>query len=358
MWFFDRSNLNLYNNIWYIKKSMAKPHAFIFYKKNMQITHELIQEFTDFYLSEWYKTNTLKRFSREFSKFSLFIKERGVDQVEQITIPIIEAYKTHYLRLPVPKTSRYFSKNNALSPKTIEEKIQTIKNFLIFTNYKYEIWLNPQKVRIPRSKSKRMDFFTYPEILKILDTIKQKENYPINRVRLQLIVLIGFTTGLRLAEIMSLKVHQIMSGEALVSTKWDKERIVYFSSTVQKLLQEYLSLREEPLPWIWRKSRNKSDVDWVIISHHDKNFWQKCVKSTICRQFTSLNAHLNFADKKLSCHTLRHSCATYLLDKGVNLRYIQEILGHAHLSTTQTYLHIHNTKLKEIHQEVIAPIKF
>lgn len=62
-----------------------------------------------------------------------------MDQVEQITIPIIEAYKTHYLRLPVPKTSRYFSKNNELSPKTIEEKIQTIKNFLIFTNYKYEI---------------------------------------------------------------------------------------------------------------------------------------------------------------------------------------------------------------------------
>lgn len=64
-----------------------------------------------------------------------------------------------------------------------------------------------------------MDFFTYPEILKILDTIKQKENYPINRVRLQLIVLIGFTTGLRLSEIMSLKVHQVMRGEALVSTK-------------------------------------------------------------------------------------------------------------------------------------------
>jgi|GEM_PF-2589552 hypothetical protein len=64
-----------------------------------------------------------------------------------------------------------------------------------------------------------MDFFTYPEILKILDTIKQKENYPINRVRLQLIVLIGFTTGLRLSEIMSLQVHQVMRGEALVSTK-------------------------------------------------------------------------------------------------------------------------------------------
>lgn len=203
-----------------------------------------------------------------------------------------------------------------------------------------------------------MDYFSYSEILHILQVISDAEPFAINRLRLQLIILIGFTTGLRLSEIMSLQVHQVLSGEALVHTKGDKERKVYFSDTVQRLLQDYLQARSEPIPRIGRKSRNKSDSDRVIISHHDQNFGQQCVKSTICRQFKKINKHLNIPGKNLSCHTLRHSCATYLLDKGVNLRYIQEILGHAHLSTTQTYLHIHNHKLKEIHEDIIAKIKF
>lgn len=324
----------------------------------MKITKELIQEFIEFYRWELYKEPTLKRFQREFTRFATYAKKQWIDEVEKINIPLIESYKSYYMKLPVPITSRYYTTNQRLSPKTIEEKLQTIKNFLIFTNYKYEIWLNPAKIRIPRSKSKHMDYFSYTEILHILQTIANTQPFAINRLRLQLIILIWFTTWLRLSEIMSLQVHQVMSWSAIVHTKWDKERMVYFSATVQKLLQDYLQVRAEPIPRIGRKSRNKSDTDRVIISHHDHNFGQKCVKSTICRQFKKLNKHLNIPDKNLSCHTLRHSCATYLLDQGVNLRYIQEILGHAHLSTTQTYLHIHNQKLKEIHEDVIARIKF
>ena len=62
---------------------------------------------------------------------------------------------------------------------------------------------------------------------------------------------------------------------------------------------------------------------------------------------------LNIEHKKFSSHTLRHSCATHLLDNDINLRYIQDILGHAHLSTTQIYLHTHNIKLQEIHNEIM-----
>lgn len=63
---------------------------------------------------------------------------------------------------------------------------------------------------MPPAKSKRMDYFTLPELYKIVQTIDNTEKYEINRTRLKLIVLIGFTTGLRLAEILSLKVYQVL----------------------------------------------------------------------------------------------------------------------------------------------------
>lgn len=63
---------------------------------------------------------------------------------------------------------------------------------------------------MPQAKSKRMDYFTLPELYKIVQAIDNTEKYEINRTRLKLIVLIGFTTGLRLAEILSLKVYQVL----------------------------------------------------------------------------------------------------------------------------------------------------
>lgn len=103
----------------------------------MKITKNLIQEFISFYEADLYKTLTLKRFEREFIKFADFAKKRGVDEVDLISTRLIEEYKYHYLSLPVPKTSRYYGKTDRLSQKTIEEKLQTIKNFLVFTRYKY-----------------------------------------------------------------------------------------------------------------------------------------------------------------------------------------------------------------------------
>lgn len=177
----------------------------------MKITADLIQEFKGFYQAELYKELTVKRFEREIQKFFDFAESRGVVRVEEISIPLIEDYKTFYLKKEVPKTSRYYGEKTQLSSKTIEEKIQTIKNFLEFTRYKYEIGIDPKTIRMPKSESKRMDYFTYEEIQIIIAAIDRAEKYEINRLRLKLIILIGFTTGLRLAEIMSLQVHQVMN---------------------------------------------------------------------------------------------------------------------------------------------------
>nr|DAT69789.1 MAG TPA: integrase [Caudoviricetes sp.] len=90
------------------KKSKAIILVLLFLYIKMKITQTLIQEFIRFYEADLYKTLTLKRFEREFTKFADFAKKRGVDEVDFISTRLIEEYKNYYLRMPVPRTSRYF----------------------------------------------------------------------------------------------------------------------------------------------------------------------------------------------------------------------------------------------------------
>lgn len=90
------------------KKSKAIILVLLFYVLKMKITQTLIQEFIRFYEADLYKTLTLKRFEREFTKFADFAKKRGVDEVDFISTRLIEEYKNYYLRIPVPKISRYY----------------------------------------------------------------------------------------------------------------------------------------------------------------------------------------------------------------------------------------------------------
>lgn len=108
---------------------------------------------------------------------------------------------------------------------------------------------------------------------------------------------------------------------------------------MKNLLQEYLEARREPIPWLGNHVLQEvTSEPYAIVSHHPNNFGEPCVKSTICRYFKKFSKMLPW-DKELSCHTLRHSFATYLLRSGVNLSDIQQLMGHSKLSTTAIYLH-------------------
>ena len=113
---------------------------------------------------------------------------------------------------------------------------------------------------------------------------------------------------------------------------------MFFEQPVLDLLQEYLDVRRSPIPWLGNHCFRDLDDPWAIISHHPSNFGEPCVKSTICRYFKRISDRLP-GSKSFSCHTLRHSFATYLLRRGVNLSDIQQLMGHSKLSTTAIYLH-------------------
>ncbi len=119
----------------------------------MKITYELIDEFIKFYKNRNYKQKTLRRFELVFYKFFEFFQEKGKSKVEEITTKIIEEYTEFIANQPVPKQSIYYGKKQKISWRTIQEKIQSVKNFLKFCNYIYNIWLDYNKIEIPKYES-------------------------------------------------------------------------------------------------------------------------------------------------------------------------------------------------------------
>lgn len=318
----------------------------------MFLSDNLIEEFINFYRWNNYKTQTLVRFKRDAIRFQQFLFSLDLYDIENITIPIIEKYKQHLSDTLCPITSRYYGKNKHISQKTIEEKIQVIKHILNFTNYYYNIWIDHNIIRIQRWISKRMDFFERAELDAIISIIDKMDDYPINKLRFKLVCLIGATSWLRLTEILTLKVKNVMSWSYLITGKWDKERWVFFSDDVKNTLREYLELRQEPIQRLGNHCfRELTDEPRVIVSHHPHNFWAPCAKSTICRYFKRISDILP-SEKSFSCHTLRHSFATHLLREGVNISEIQQFLWHSKLSTTAIYLHNDWSLLAKTHKKI------
>lgn len=322
-----------------------------------KLNQELIEEFENFYINSGYKPYTVRKFTYEIWHFFKYLAGRHIRSIHSITIPIIEDYKDFLKKQKPPKTSRYYGKNKTLSPKTISEKIQIIKNFFVFTKSKYNIGLSPESLRIPKAKTKRMDCFSKEEISYILNTIDRMNDYPINKARLKLFIAMGFVTGMRLSELLQITIPDILHGSATIIGKWDKLRPVYFNQTIMDLALEYRKIRKQTLPRTWQIAKVLGKKEYAIISHNPSNFWHPCVKSTICRAITQLNEVLG-REKHLSAHTLRHSCATHLLQAGANLMEVKEMLWHESIRTTQIYLHLNNQEIKNRHELVFWDLVF
>ncbi len=141
-----------------------------------------------------------------------------------------------------------------------------------------------------------------------------------------------YSAALRVSEICSLNLFDVDDKQIKVKGKGGKERIVPISKTTIPILNDYLECRpdsQENNPPLFLTPRGKR-IDRFFVFHLIKDL-QERAKLT----------------KNISPHTLRHSAATHLLENGADIRIIQEILGHAHISTTERYTHISKTHLKE-----------
>ena len=321
----------------------------------MEITQNLIKNFLDYYRNQNLKKDTILNYERDFNQFFRLFYQRGFRNVEEIKMPIIEERRNQLRATPTPKKSIYYGKKATLSERTIQTKIQALKKFLEYTNDVYEIGMDYRKIKVPKVHYQHMDYFEKDEVEKIISTIKETEKHRINRIRSELLVVLGFTTWMRISEMLRLKVREVLKGEICILGKWDKERYVSFQPFAQNLLKLYLKERQKPLPRAGRVGENKADDEYVFISHRLDTFWLPITPQTVCDLHKKYNTNLNSVyniHKKYTSHTLRSSFATHLLEEGVNIREIQVMLWHSDIKTTETYLRVKDTKLRETQRRV------
>jgi integrase/recombinase XerC len=150
-----------------------------------------------------------------------------------------------------------------------------------------------------------------------------------------------YSTGIRLSELsgMNLEDLDLLSDQAKVRGKGRKERIVPLGSRAVLALRRYLNLREELV------SRVGGDRRAVFVTRRGRRLAPRAVQRSVHAMFDAVGGD------GLRVHSLRHTFATHMLDAGADLRAVQELLGHASLSTTQVYTHTSVERLKKVYQQ-------
>lgn len=207
-----------------------------------------------------------------------------------------------------------------LSPQTINLSLSAVK-FLY-----YEVLKKKKKInfRCVKRNKKLPIVLSKKEVEKIIKSIKNPKH--------KLIVSLGYASGLRVSEVVNLKVGNINLDELTIhvkNAKGKKDRITIFSNTLIPSLKEFINGKEVN-DFVLESNRGGKLTTTSLQKVFQNGLKKACIK------------------KNATFHSLRHSFATHLLENGVDIRYVQELLGHNNIRTTQRYTKVTNPMLKNI----------
>ncbi len=225
-----------------------------------------------------------------------------------------------------------------LSSRTVARKISALKEFYKFLFSEGKIKTNPTaEILTPRLQKSLPKFLTQEEIQKLLQTADQENVFAYRRLSAMFALM--YASGLRVSELVALPYNCInfSKKQLLVLGKGAKERFVPIAQTALDRIDNYLIWREKYLngrysPWLFPS--NTSLSGHITRDNFSKNLKNLALKAGI-------------SPLKISPHVLRHSFATHLLNKHVDLRSVQKLLGHEDISTTEIYTHIVSEQLIE-----------
>ncbi len=224
------------------------------------------------------------------------------------------------------------------SSKTKARYLTSIHNFYQVLIDKNIITKNPcDEIKMPKLEKKLPDYLTIEEVNLLLD-VRTSSIYDLrNKAMLEVL----YATGMRISELCNLTMSNLFLEDQLVKVmgKGSKERLIPINKTAIYALEEYLKFGREQL------LGSKTSEYVFISSRHTKITRQAFFKyiKKLCQE--------KGIKKNISPHILRHSFATHLLHHGADLRIVQELLGHADISTTQIYTHLSDEKLEKEYEK-------
>lgn len=274
----------------------------------------------DFYIflsaQKRYSLNTIKSYKMDLSAFFTYVKKENLSKINHITI------QSYFSSLYV----------NRISMKTISRKLSALKSYGKFLNKSKNIncdFLN--NINLPKKEKTLPEYLSDSE----LDIILHLPENNIFEIRNSLIIHLLYSSGIRLSELTGLKVADFSNTENIfkVLGKGNKQRIVIYSAKTKLLLDKYLELRKDiPCPHLLL-NKNHSPLT---------NRGVQLILETISKNY--------LGHKNLHPHMLRHTFATKLLNKGMDIRSVQELLGHDSLTATQIYTHVAKNQLADFYK--------
>jgi len=284
----------------------------------------ILKNYTNFLkIEKRYSSNTVQAYYRDISQFLHFAGEGPVETFDSTKI------RSYILKCleegrDSRSTARYLS------------SLKSFFNFLCEENYLKE---NPAEIlESPKLWRKLPNVISLDEVEALLACPDPKT---LQGVRDKAMLEVLYATGLRVSELVSLKISDVdlQVGFLRSMGKGSKERVVPLGAVAQSAVQDYIDIARRVL------LKGNTDHDLFITRLGRKmtrqGFWK------ILRAY-ALKANIRTS---VSPHTLRHAFATHLLERGADLRAVQEMLGHADISTTQIYTHILQNRMREVHDK-------
>ncbi len=275
--------------------------------------------------------NSITAYDRDLRKFALFVYSESLEY-SSLTEEDISRYEASLKRLD-------------LSPASINRAISALKSFYLYLGIEYETANPMQAVERRKLTRKLPKALTVSEIASLIDATKRLDN-PISLRDFALLELL-YGTGARVSEVIGINLNDIASStddQSAVSTvklrgKGSKERIVPIGSYAMKALSEYLTRTR---PALAEKSKQKNANPALFLNSRGTR-----LSRVSAWQIVSDAADATGLRGKISPHVFRHSYATHLLDGGADIRVVQELLGHASVTTTQIYTLVTIDKVRE-----------
>ena len=264
-----------------------------------------------------YSPHTILNYRIDLKDFRKFLGETRVESVDYL------ALRKYLAAL----------KERNLQTKSVGRKLSSLRSFFKFLTREGFIKANPILVlSSPKVEKHLPQFLTEEEVTRLIEAVLPKDE---RSLRDRAILETFYSTGIRISELVSLNIEDMdfISGVLKVMGKGKKERIVPIGECAINVVKDYLEKR-------------KKQSTAVFLNKNGRRLTDRGVRGIVQK-------YLRLAGIKqgVSAHTLRHSFATHLLNRGADLRSVQELLGHVNLATTQIYTHLTTERLKNVYDK-------
>ena len=271
--------------------------------------------------------NTILSYGNDLESYGLYM-----DQVERIQglANIMRIHIIGYLK---------YLKERDLTARTMARQLATIRSFHQFLIREVDGMKDDPSllIEIPKAPKVLPKVLSLAEVEALLEVSDSSEFGLRDKAMLELL----YATGMRVSELLSLNLSDVNLTMGFVRClgKGSKERIIPLGKLAINSIEQYLKMAR-------MKLIGKKQNDALFLNHHGNRMSRQGFWKNLKKQAEKANIQ-----HELTPHTLRHSFATHLLENGADLRSVQEMLGHADISTTQIYTHVTKSRLKDVYKE-------